>query len=80
VAAARGPFLRPRYTCDRCGRFAVRCRSQLIGSYCNGLARAGDKAGKQLCSGCTAIVVDAGKTVIAWTAVAIVTSRLRGPR
>ena len=68
---------RDRYACDRCNRLGARCRASVLGSYCNGLARAEGRFGRQLCQGCTKSVFESGKTVAAWTLIGIVGSRLK---
>ena len=78
VQPKRSSVFRDRYACDKCGRFGVRCRTGLLGGYCNGLARSeGRIFGHQLCANCTKSVFDAGKTVAAWTLIALVGSRLK---
>lgn len=68
---------RRRYVCDKCGRVGARCRTALVGGYCNGLARADGRLGHQLCAGCTSAVLGAAKTVAAWTLIGALGSRLR---
>jgi len=79
IDETRGRFGRERYVCDRCGRLGQRCRTLLIGGYCNGLARAEGRLGfgRQLCASCTRSMFDAAKTVAAWTLIGLVGSRLR---
>ena len=68
---------RDRYACDRCGRLGARCRTGILGGYCNGLARAEGSRGRQLCASCTKSVFDSGKTIAAWTLIGLVGSRLK---
>jgi hypothetical protein len=80
-AAGEPPrFQRPRFVCDKCGRLGVRCRTALLGGYCNGLARPSWGLGGQVCPQCTHAVFDAAKTVAAWTLIGVVSSRLRPRR
>jgi hypothetical protein len=79
VQPAVGLFGRARFACDRCNRLGVRCRTGTLGGYCNGLARAEGRFGRQLCASCTKSVFDAGKTIAAWTLIGLVGRRL-GPR
>lgn len=72
-----GSLRRQRYLCEKCQHPGVRCRTALWGGYCNGLARASERLGSQLCAGCSATLVDAAKTVAAWTLIGVVSSRLR---
>ncbi len=76
---ARGPR-RARIRCDRCARLGVRCRTGLLGGYCNGLAQGEGRIGRQLCVTCTHSMFEAGKTVADWTLMGIVGSRLRPRR
>ena len=69
---------RQRYTCDRCGRLGARCRTNVIGGYCNALARADGRFGRQLCAGCTKSIFDFSKTGAAWTLIGLVVGLLRG--
>ncbi len=71
---------RARYVCDQCGRQGVRCRTALLGGYCNGLAKPSWGLGGQVCPRCSSAVFDAAKTVAAWTLIGVVSSRLRPKR
>ena len=53
VEERRGRTARNIYRCDRCQRLGVKCYTWLSGSYCNGLARAGQSVDLPLCSGCS---------------------------
>lgn len=68
---------RDRYVCEKCQHVGVKCRTALLGGYCNGLARAGEHVGSQLCASCATSAFDAAKTVAAWTLIGVVSSRLR---
>lgn len=54
---------RGTFVCERCERPGVKCRSWLMGGYCNGLARAGEGWRNQLCARCSHAVASAGKNV-----------------
>jgi hypothetical protein len=73
----QGSFLRRElYSCDRCSRPGVKCRTWTMGGYCNGLAR-GEGRGKQLCANCTSAFLSATKTIAAWTLMGIIGNMLR---
>lgn len=48
-------------------RLGVKCYTWLSGSYCNGLARAGQSVDLPLCSGCSSRVAEVSRNVIGWT-------------
>jgi hypothetical protein len=58
-----------RYACDRCGRLGARCRTSMMGSYCNALARADIRFGLQVCPVCRKAVMD--RTISALTLVGL---------
>lgn len=80
IVEDRAFWQRERYVCDKCSRAGARCRTALLGGYCNGLARAEGRLGKQLCVQCTGSVLGAAKTVAAWTLIGLIGSRLRPRR
>ena len=57
---------RDRFRCDRCERMGVKCVTWLMGAYCNGLARTGDRVDSPLCAVCLERVGGVGKNVAVW--------------
>jgi hypothetical protein len=83
VAHADGRFARDRWRCDRCERLGVKCRTWLMGGYCNGLARAaqdGNGWDKQLCANCTDRVSEASRTIVSWSLIGALGSMIRPRR
>jgi hypothetical protein len=74
-AAAR--LTRERYTCGRCGRAGVRCRSYTVNGSCNGLARADRAVPAQFCSRCANRVWDVSRSVAIWGLITYLGSRIR---
>ena len=63
----KGKSSRNTYRCDRCQRLGVKCYTWLSGGYCNGMARAGGRFDRSLCSGCSGRVSEVSRSVIGWT-------------
>jgi len=63
----KGKSTRNTYRCDRCQRLGVKCYTWLSGGYCNGMARAGGRFDRPLCSGCSSRVSEVSRAVIGWT-------------
>ena len=77
VARAVRRVRRAQYRCARCKRLGVRCRTRQIGGACNGLARAGDHLGDQLCARCSGRVWEVSKQVATVSLLGLLGSRLR---
>ena len=66
VEKGEGRFGRDQYRCGRCERLGVKCVTWAAGGYCNGLARANDKAGSFLCAQCSGRFYEVGRSVAVW--------------
>lgn len=66
VEKAEGKLGRDHFRCDRCERMGVKCVTWLMGAYCNGLARTGDRVDSPLCAVCLERVGGVGKNVAVW--------------
>ncbi len=68
----KGRLVRDTFRCDRCQGLGVKCFTWLSGGYCNGLARAGTKVDRPLCSTCAGRFGEMTRSVISWTLIGAV--------
>lgn len=72
-----GALVRDTYRCDRCQGLGVKCLTWLSGGYCNGLARAGQRADRPMCPACSSRVGEMTRSVVSWTVIGAVGALIR---